>query len=351
MSTPTSDQSPPDRVSLEASPAHSRASFPAAVGWAEAVADFLLQVRATREENTERFYRAQLSLLVRWAEGQGVPLSEFRARHLRQYLAHRADTGVSDMTRRHDASAARAFLKFCKREEYVQGDPLQGYQVPKAARAYVKCPSDDEIRRLLSAMQDRWKPSLNPSARFVHAPARLFFARRNYAIVAGLVETAARIGEMLALTLDDYQPGEGRIVIRKAKGDEPRAVPISPVWAEAVDAYLRVRPKVESDLLFVNEYGAAMDVDQFGRRFRGYLKWAGLSGFSLHGLRHYAITQLAKTDVWAASQIAGHKDLQVTRQYLHGDPAHVQSVHAQAAPLARLLVNVRSERQRRKKVI
>ena len=35
----------------------SRQSFPAAVGWAEAVADFLLQVRATREENTERFYR------------------------------------------------------------------------------------------------------------------------------------------------------------------------------------------------------------------------------------------------------------------------------------------------------
>lgn len=348
MSTSTP---PPDRSSSHTSPTHSRSSFPDTLGWAEAVADFLLQVRATREEATERFYRNQLRLLVRWAEGQGVPLADFRARHLRAYLAFRADSGVSDQTRRHDAAAARAFLKFCKREEYIRGDPLAGFQVPKASRPYVKCPSDDEIRRLLQAVQDRWRPSVNPAARYVHATARLFFSRRNYAIVAGLVETAARVGELLALTLADYQPQERQIVIRKAKGDEPRAVPIGPVWIEAVDAYLRVRPKVDTDLLFVSEYGGKIEVDEFGKRFRGYLKYAGLSGFSLHGLRHYAITQLAKTDVWAASQIAGHKDLQVTRQYLHGDPAHVRSVHEQAAPLARILVNARSEKQRRKKVI
>ena len=35
----------------------SRQTFPAAVIWADAVADFLLQTRATREESTERFYR------------------------------------------------------------------------------------------------------------------------------------------------------------------------------------------------------------------------------------------------------------------------------------------------------
>ena len=223
--------------------------------------------------------------------------------------------------------------------------------MPKAEQAYVKCPSDDEIRRLLQAIQERWRPAANPAARFVHPTARLFFSRRNYALIAGLVETGARIGEMLSLTLGDYQPAAGQIVIRHAKGDEPRVVPISPVWAQAVDAFLRVRPKVESGLLFVSEYGEKMDVGRFGKQFRGYLGFAGLSGFTLHGLRHYAITQLAQTDLWAASQIAGHKDLKVTRQYLHGDPAHVRAAHAQAAPLARLLVNVRSEKQRRKKVI
>lgn len=334
-----------------ASSAHSRASFSRSIGWPEAVADFLLQTRATREKSTERFYRERLCLLVRWAQEQNVALIDFRARNLREYLAYRADQKVSDLTRRHDASVARTFLKFCKREDYVRGDPLAGYQVPKAGQAYVKCPSDEEIRTLLRVLHDRWKPSLNPAVRYVHASARLFFSRRNYALVAGLLETGARIGEMLALTLDDYQPQQGQIAIRHAKGDAPRIVPISPVWIETVEAYLRVRPKVDSNLLFVSEYGTKMEVMRFGRQFKGYLKFAGLSGFTLHGLRHYAITQMAKTDVWAASLIAGHKDLKVTRQYLHEDPTHVREAHITAAPLARLLVNIRSERQKRKKMV
>ncbi len=328
-----------------------RSALSPSVGWKEAVADFLLQVRATREENTERFYFERLRLLSRWAEEHNIPLHEFRARNLREYLAYRADKGVSDQTRRHDAVSARVFLKFCKREDYVEGDPLAGYQVPRAGRAYVKCPSDDEIRTLLAAMHARWKPATNPAVRFIRPAARQFFARRNYALITGLIETGARIGEMLALTLDAYQPDQGQIAIRHAKGDAPRVVPISAVWVDAVEAYLRVRPKVECDRLFVSEYGGPMNVARFGRQFRGYLDFAGLSGFTLHGLRHYAITQLAKTDVWAASQIAGHKDLKITRQYLHGDTAHVRSAHNLAAPLARLLVNVRSEKQRRKKVI
>lgn len=328
-----------------------RGSFAEVLSWTDAVADFLLQMRGTREENTERFYRERLRLLVRWAEARPVTLTDFRARHLRQYLAERTDSGISERTRRHDAAAARAFLKFCVREEYLPENPMAGYQMPKAPQAYVKCPSDDEIRRLLQALRERWKPSINPNARYVHASARLFFSRRNYALVAGLIETAARIGELMALTVDDYQPRERQIVIRQAKGDEPRIVPISPLWVEAVDAYLRVRPKVESNLLFVSEYGEKMDVARFGKQFHGYLEFAGLSGFTLHGLRHYAITQLAKTDLWAASQIAGHKDLKVTRQYLHGDPVHVRAAHEQAAPLTRILVNMRSEQQKRKKVV
>jgi integrase len=170
--------------------------------------------------------------------------------------------------------------------------------------------------------------------------------------MTGLIETAARIGEMLSLDLEDYQPEQGQIVIRKAKGDEPRITPISQAWIDVVEAYVRVRPKgVDTNRLFVSEYGEALSVEMFGKQFRGYLRYAGLSGFTLHGLRHYSITQLAKTDVWAASQIAGHKDLKITRQYLHGDPAHVRAVHEQAAPLARIIVNARSQRQKKHKVV
>ena len=121
----------------------SRRPLRPSLSWQDAVADFLLQMRGSREENTERFYRERLRLLVRWAQAKGIALADFRARDLREYFASRTDQKVSDLTRRHDAASARAFVKFCKREDYVQRDPLAGYQVPKSERAYVKCPSDE----------------------------------------------------------------------------------------------------------------------------------------------------------------------------------------------------------------
>jgi len=328
-----------------------RIAFSDNVDWDEALSDFLLQTRTSREEGTERFYQQRVGMLRRWAAEKAIPLTEFRARHMREYLASRQGA-VSETTRRLDAVAARTFFKFCKREEYIPTNPLAEYQIPKAERPYVKCPSDDEIRSLLQAVNDRYKEGLNPKAKYIRAEGKRFFAKRNYAVLAGLVETAARIGEMLALRLDDYQPAQRQIVIRKSKGDEPRTIPISDWWVQAVDSYLRARPKVESNLLFINEFGDPLTTGQFRKAFREYQKFAGVDGFTLHGLRHYALTQLAKTDLWAANQIAGHKDLTVTRRYLHGDVAHVREAHAQAAPLGRILGgNDRKIMERRRRVV
>jgi integrase/recombinase XerC len=240
------------------------------IDWRDALSDFALALKASREEKTERYYRAQLRLLSEWAEQRGVSLQQFRARHLREYLAFRADQKISERTRRHDAVCARVFFRYCKREEYIETNPLADYEIPKAAKAYVKMPSEDEVRQLLKALENRWRPSENKAARYFEPKARMFYHRRNYAIVSGLVETAARIGELLALRVDDFQPDRMQIAIREAKGDEPRIVPFSNAWKQAVEAWLRVRPKADSDLLFIDSYGGAIDVVAFGKQFRGY---------------------------------------------------------------------------------
>ena len=188
--------------------------------WDDAISDYLLLVQGTREEKTVRFYRQRLAVLSSWAKKQALPLHEFRARNLRQYLAARSEQGVSDMTRRHDAVAAKSFLKFCAQEEYITSNPLSGYQVPKADRAYIKCPSDDEIRTLLTKIQERWNPVVNPDARFVHATARRFFMRRNYAIVTGLIETGAARG--VDATNCDVTPSYCDLPIYVARGGQLR---------------------------------------------------------------------------------------------------------------------------------
>lgn len=317
------------------------------IDWQDAIADFLMDVRGSHELKTVMFYQAQLRLLSRWAEGKRVRLQDFRAKDMREYLAGRVT--VSDATRRHDAVCAKALLRFCYHEGYIDADPLRDYKIPKAAKPYIKMPSDDEIRAILKGLTDRWQVALNPATRPAPPRTRAFYSRRNVAIVGGLLETACRIGEICALKISDYQPDRRQIQIRTSKGNEPRTIPISLDWIAAVDAWLKVRPKCDVDWLFIGCYGEPLTALKFGKQFQGYCKYAAVEEVTLHSLRHYALTQIAKQDVWAAMQIAGHKDLKVTRGYLHGDPEHVRRAHADAAPLSRLLVNKRSERQARRK--
>jgi hypothetical protein len=56
-----------------------RASFSNDITWREAVDDFLLHIRAIREEGTEKFYRDRLKHLVKWADANGITVQGFHA--------------------------------------------------------------------------------------------------------------------------------------------------------------------------------------------------------------------------------------------------------------------------------
>lgn len=332
--------------------------------WSEAVNDFLLDKRSNREEKTASYYAERLRVFVRWATetagaGKGIGLGDFKARHMREYLTWRSFcknpvTGkpITDTTRRHDAIAVRLFIKFCKQEDYIDVYPLADYKIPKASKSPATCPKDEDVQKLLKACQDRWRPALNPNARFFHAAGRQFFQRRNYAILAGLVSTGAREGEILALRLADYDPVARTVRFRDTKGDEDRTVPFEPEWGEIVAQWLRVRPKsAQSDTLFVTEYGDPLGTNLFRQQFYKDRDFAGVA-LNLHALRHYALTQIARSgDIRAAQKIAGHKSLSTTQVYLHADADRMQQVHAAAAPLGRVMnvmVNARSAKQRKK---
>lgn len=320
--------------------------------WDAALTDFLRGCTGELEPRTVQSYRYQLKPFARWASANEIPLAQFTARHMREWLAQRAEGGVSQKTRRNDAITINVFFKFCVQNDYLPKNPLYDYKIPRAPEPFVRMPSPDELRALLLAVKERWDPATNPPIKHTPARERRFFRLRDYAILAGLIETGCRAGELLALTLDDYRPDRREIAIRQSKGDAPRIVPITDHWIACVAAWRKARPNVDCDRLFINQFGGPMEVTQVGRSFRHYRDFAGLEGFSLHGLRHYAITQIAKVDVLAASDIAGHKDLKITRAYLHRDADHNREKHALANTLGKVLQHRRSGASRpRKKVI
>jgi integrase len=152
------------------------------------------------------------------------------------------------MTLHHDAVAAKAFFRWCSRNDLIDRSPLADYEVRKAPRPPKHMPTDDEVRTLLQSIPDHWNIEKNKDIQFVSPAKRIFHRDRTYAIVLGLLDTACRIGEMLNLKVDDYQAGSRQILIRESKGREPRALPASPEWAQALSVWLKPRQKVMSNI-------------------------------------------------------------------------------------------------------
>ncbi len=327
--------------------------------WALASDDWLRSVRGTLAASTARFYGDRLGVLRAWAASEGVALGDFRAAHMRAYMEMRAlhvsprsGRPLAVGTRRMDAMGAKVFFRFCAQEGHVPRDPLADYRILKAVQAYVPVPSEAEGARILAATVERWLPAKNPNARLCPPKRRAFFSRRNAALIGGLIQTGARISELLALTLADYQPERGRIVIRESKSKRPREVPLEAAWVGMVNSYLAVRPRRSpTDFLFVTDAGEQMVVNNFRRQWYADLAFAGLPRYTLHSLRHFSLTCLAETNKWAAQQIAGHRDGRTTDVYLSHNQAHLKAVMEQAAPLGRLMVNSRSEKARRKRLV
>jgi integrase/recombinase XerD len=311
---------------------------------------------ATRAKKTVRYYEVQLTVLSRWAGENQIPFQGFGKRHMDRYLAWRVSEGRKSLTVHHDAICAKKFLDWCSKNGILERNPLADYEVRAASRPPKHMPTDDEMRQLLVACHGYLDISKNPAAKYQPPAKRVFHRDRNYALVLGLIDTACRIGEMLSLKVEDVRLPERQALVRESKGKEPRALPISPEWAQAITVWLKVRQRVMSAAeedegwLFVSEYGTRLDETMFLRRLKCVLEYAGLTKqITLHSLRRYSLNKLAKHNLLAAQQIAGHKSPTTTLVYTKLDPEFMREMH-QEAGVARGVLGLRRESKRRKLV-
>ena len=325
--------------------------------WEEALHEFRLHLRATRAKKTLHYYDVQLGGLVRWANENAVPFAGFGKRHMDRYLAGRAEVGRAPLTLHHDAVCAKAFFRWCQRNDLVERSLLAEYEIRRAPRPARYMPTDAEMQALMRSAQDFWNPAKHPGCRYTPVAKRVFHRDRNYAILLGLLDSAARIGEMLSLKVEDYRAHEKQIVIRESKGREPRTLPVSAEWVEALGVWLRHRQKVmasqpdDEGWLFISEYGGRLDEGRFLRALKKFVAFAGISEhITLHSLRRYSLNRLAKVNLLATQQIAGHKETRTTLLYTQLDPDFMRALHDSVGVVRGVLENRRVARQRKRLV-
>src|SRR5439155_18237596 len=153
---------------------------------------------------------------------------------------------------------------------------------------------------------------------------------RNRALLAVLLDTGVRLGELAGLRPGDVLGGQYLRVI--GKGDRERIVPFTPETGRLLADWLKVRRATgarEDEPLFLLRYaGIKMLIRRLALE-------TGIAVFP-HKFRHTTATKLvrAKVDLHSVKELLGHTQLTTTEAYLSLATEDLRAKHAEGSPFA-----------------
>ena len=285
-----------------------------------AIEDFVLYLEAERGYSTltSRAYRSDLRLFVKHVGGtEGVEMVEdVTTARIRSWILELKRKGLCSNSIARRIHALRSFWRYLADIEAVETDPLRRISLPKKERTLPQYLRADELRALLRAAQTN------------HITLVAF---RNYALMAVLVYTGARRGELLSIRLGDVDLQE-RLLRVHGKGGKWRMVPLAPEACSAISDWLEWRPDhCRHDCLFTTSRGNRIHPSRMQRIWAAVLERSGVrtEGISIHTLRHSAATLLLQSgtcDILQIQQLLGHSRLDTTAIYLHVQPSDLRRV-------------------------
>lgn len=136
------------------------------------------------------------------------------------------------------------------------------------------------------------------------------------AIVEILLQTGIRISELANLELNDLK--DNHLFIKAYESHESREVPLNKPAKQALEKYLSVRPKIESNSVFVTKNGRSLLIRNIRTAIDRYFRIADIKEARVNDLRHTFIAHHLKegTSLVLVSKLVGHKRLSTTEKYL-----------------------------------
>ncbi len=206
-------------------------------------------------------------------------------------------------------SSVNTFFDFCYKNEFIdEKTKLKSAKIPKL------------LPKFLSLEQIMAGANLCDKGSWLGC--------RDYALILFLYATGVRISECLELKKEDID-GEW-LLVRHAKGDKERVVPIAKVATEAISCYLD-ESKYENDFIWCNYKGKKLSRISAYKIIKKYL------GVSPHVLRHSYATSLITggADLRVVQELLGHASLLTTQIYTHIQKQHLSETVQACHPFAK----------------
>lgn len=261
------------------------------------------------------------------AEPEGFPTAELvnvRATEIRRYIAYMFDKRHYDSrTVNRKLSSIRALYRFLKITGVLSDDPASAIPGPSMAKRKPAPLKVDDVGKLLRA-----------SFAGRSEVARL----RDGAIMELLYASGMRRAELAGVRLANVDLTERTIRVT-GKGNKERTVVINHAAAEAIEAYLRVRPRSSDPHLFLGRSGKGLTPKHVWRIFRDVYRVSGVQKHaSPHTLRHSFATHLVENgvDLETVRELLGHESLATTGVYLQLAIGHKRRAYDEAHPRDRM---------------
>lgn len=222
-------------------------------------------------------------------------VQEVNREDIEAFLAKMSKEGYTPKSISRKINSTRTFYRFLKINEYVTDDPSLLVAHPTYQLAAPRILTPTEYRALRDAARN------DP---------------RMYAVIEILLQTGIRIGELANLRMSDIKGDQLRIA--PFEKHEERAVPINRRAKDALDNYLKTRPKASDDHVFVTKSGRPFLIRNIRTAVERYFRLAEIKNAKVNDLRHTFVAHHLKHGVSLVvlSKVLGHKRLSTTERYL-----------------------------------
>lgn len=269
----------------------------------------------------------------------------------------------------------KVFFNWLVREEEIDLSPVESVKFTptnKERSRIIKTVSDDNLLKLFA---------------YLTRPDELahYEGVRNLAIVALLLDSGMRRGELLSIRLQDVDLEHYRIKISGKTGE--RYAHFSKSCVPALREYLKLREQqqalyhelrqnkhavtkqvsvrkfqarfsgarpnnlvtlapAETDNLWLAADGRPLEPYGFNTLIRRIRERAGLSQFHAHQLRHTFATKLAASniDIFSLKELMGHQSIKTTEIYVQQNDELLAEAYRQRSPLANLGLGTKVKR-------
>jgi integrase/recombinase XerC len=298
---------------------------------AEALAEFRRHLAAERglSPHTVRAYvRDAESLLEHAAAATVTTPAELDVNLLRSWLGGQAARGSARSSVARRSASAKAFTAWCRRRGLLATDPGLLLGTARPHRSLPGVLRQDQARALMDVAA-------------VAADDGSAARMRDRAILELLYASGIRVGELVGLDVDDYDPGR-RVVRVLGKGRKERTVPLGLPAARALQEWLDVGRRqlvgaTSGPAVFLGSRGGRLDQRAVRRLVHDRLAdVAGAPDLGPHGLRHTAATHLLEggADLRSVQELLGHATLATTQIYTHVSVERLKATYEQAHPRA-----------------